>query len=211
MIFIETARRLHYTYKFSYLDIDTLHMYHLPLRCNNSQGLIWDISQRYLLIDWIFLICIYKHHFCFSDQLLWPGAQMSMLSHLPSSHIDPNMNIYDIVMKDVIAFCDNLNCLCSYCKIHGEENFLTLLLYNPNISHQDMSHPISPPKPMMTDDAIRLLGGPPCGGDCYKLYLEGDAKSELVCDLLWYFHCVLANLYITSSIQSPLSRNHGVK
>ncbi len=46
MIFIETARRLHYTYKFSYLDIDTLHMYHLPLRHNNSQGLIWDISQR---------------------------------------------------------------------------------------------------------------------------------------------------------------------
>lgn len=55
-----------------------------------------------------------------------------------------------------------------------------------------MSHPIPSPKPMMTSNAIKLRGGPPCDGDCYKLYLGRDAGSELV----WYFHCIIANLYI---------------
>lgn len=55
-----------------------------------------------------------------SDQLLWPGSQMSLLPRFSTNNIDLNANLYNNIMKDIVEFCDNLKCLHSCCKTHGE-------------------------------------------------------------------------------------------
>lgn len=47
IIFLETARRLHYGHGFTYVEIDDLRFHYVPLRVHGSAGMIWEVSQRY--------------------------------------------------------------------------------------------------------------------------------------------------------------------
>lgn len=46
LIHLEAARRLHYTYEFTYSDIDKLQIFPVSLRLNHRRGLISSTSQR---------------------------------------------------------------------------------------------------------------------------------------------------------------------
>jgi hypothetical protein len=41
---------LHHGHQFTYLEIDNLQIYHVPLRVHGSAGMIWEVSQRYTSI-----------------------------------------------------------------------------------------------------------------------------------------------------------------
>ena len=48
MIFLETARRLHYGHGFSFAEIDDLQLHYVRLRLHGSAGMLWEVSQRYV-------------------------------------------------------------------------------------------------------------------------------------------------------------------
>ncbi|KAF8952910.1 hypothetical protein BDZ97DRAFT_1680444 [Flammula alnicola] len=130
MIQIEVARRLHFKHNFTFDEIDNLGILTFRLRETNSEGLIWYSAQR--------------------DYAWWPGSQTNELQHLRTNWVDPDLDLYQNVTKDLISFCPNLNCLHTSCGIHKVIN------------------PVFPPKPTLTADMIKSAGGTPCKKDCYK-------------------------------------------
>ncbi|KAF8964964.1 hypothetical protein BDZ97DRAFT_1700000 [Flammula alnicola] len=130
MIQIEVARRLHFKHNFSFDEIDHLDILTFRLRETNSKGLIWNSAQR--------------------DYAWWPGSQTNELQHLRTNWVDPDLDLYENVTKDLTSFCPNLNCLHTSCGIHKVIN------------------PVFPPKPTLTADMVKSAGGTPCKKNCYK-------------------------------------------
>ena len=56
---------------------------------------------------------------------------MSTLQQLSTRNVDPNLSLYENVAKDAALFCDNLNCLRSFCKTHG---MLYIIRHSVNLS-----------------------------------------------------------------------------
>ncbi|KAF9486124.1 SET domain-containing protein [Pholiota conissans] len=131
------VRRLLYKHHFTKDEVDRLEIFTFPLRENHRAGLIWYSNQR--------------------DYHWWTGDLLDdALPKLPTDSIDPDLDLYGNVMKDLPLFCANLNCLFVNCRTHGP---------SPSISVDSI-------RPTKTSEMIKQSGGQPCDRDCYKSFEE---------------------------------------
>ena len=116
VIQLETARRLFYTHNFTFSDIDKLSLFKFQMRAASNRGLIWYNTQRYLYLSHL-LPTPYSYHS--SDVLPWPAMHREEIPQLPITFIESNADLLQVVMKDMTAFCPRLNCLHTFCQLHG--------------------------------------------------------------------------------------------
>ncbi|KDQ53743.1 hypothetical protein JAAARDRAFT_39057 [Jaapia argillacea MUCL 33604] len=88
------------------------------------------------------------------DTLYWPGSSLSSLQDPLSGHgASPSEDdLIGRINKSLVHFCPSLNCLQPYCPTHT-------FPYTP----------LSPIKPALSNDRMRLSDGDPCGDSCFRV------------------------------------------
>ncbi|KAF8886741.1 hypothetical protein BD779DRAFT_1673043 [Infundibulicybe gibba] len=163
MIEIEAVRRLYYIHQLSLEVIDSLELFRVSRRSNNS-GLIWDISQR--------------------D---WPGYAVSDLPELPGDFSPQTANLFLKVNSIIPHFCPSLNCLHMRCAVHPIRPIKPLV---PRLIGAELLQSVSDP---CSDSCFRLAPNRPDDFDERLLWdadeveiLRGVlslAPDSLPCDL----------------------------
>ncbi|KAJ7090296.1 hypothetical protein B0H15DRAFT_258042 [Mycena belliarum] len=153
----ETVRRLHMEYRFSAETIDdTLGDSHRRLRLSDESGLLWDSSQRSVVLcsDNPLTLCRDLPEVIWEDGNPF-SSKPPLPLHFGQEFPAPN-DIFSHINHGLKKFCPNLNCIMHNCQIH------TLIRREPRV----------------TSDELREEPGEPCGTECFRLMDPDDMEDQ---------------------------------